>query len=59
MTPTQRAEHGLVMDTALSGASLLTETIEDAGWRLDQMSWLRLPSAFLAEGIYLFRREAR
>jgi len=44
--------------SGLSTPSSLVESIEDLGWRLDQMSWVPRPaSAFRAEGIFLFRRD--
>lgn len=40
----------------LSGPSSIIESLENLGWRLDQMSWV--PRAgFRAEGYFLFRRD--
>ena len=42
--------------SGLAGPSSVIESIENLGWRLDQMSWV--PRAgFRAEGIFLFRRD--
>jgi hypothetical protein len=41
----------------LPGPSSVIESIENLGWRLDQMSWVSRPgSKTRAEGIFLFRR---
>jgi hypothetical protein len=45
--------------SGLPGPSSVIESIENLGWRLDQMSWVSRPvSGFRAEGIFLFRRAA-
>ena len=42
--------------SGLAGPSSVIESIENLGWRLDQMSWV--PRAgFRAEGIFLFRND--
>jgi hypothetical protein len=41
----------------LPGPSSVVESIEDLGWRLDQMSWLSR-GGVRVEGILLFRRDA-
>jgi hypothetical protein len=42
---------------ALPGPSSVVESIENLGWRLDQMSWVSR-GGVRVEGILLFRRDA-
>jgi hypothetical protein len=41
--------------SGMAGASSLIESVENLGWRLDQMSWVRV--SVKVEGIFLFRRD--
>lgn len=51
-------DQAIAIGTAgLTGPSSVIESLENLGWRLDQMSWV--PRAgFRAEGYFLFRRSA-